>query len=166
MKKVLLVVDMQEVCIGENHAKIFQYEEDLIDRVNEVIGCNENNMVIYIRNVMKRNVINKFAPFKAYAGSKEIELVRGLRIVSDLCFDKYEVDAFSNAELVKFCEDNQVEEIEIIGVDGGGCVALSALGACKLGYKVIVNTRAIGTMFTGKEKKFHERLKKMGAEIL
>ena len=25
MKKVLLVVDMQEVCIGENHAKIFQY---------------------------------------------------------------------------------------------------------------------------------------------
>ena len=96
MKKVLLVVDMQEVCIGENHAKIFQYEEDLIDRVNEVIGCNENNMVIYIRNVMKRNVINKFAPFKAYAGSKEIELVRGLRIVSDLCFDKYEGDAFGS----------------------------------------------------------------------
>ena len=51
-------------------------------------------------------------------------------------------------------------------MDGGGCVPLSALGACKLGYKVIVNTNAIGTMFTGKQKKFYERLERLGAEII
>lgn len=166
MAKVLLVVDMQEFCVGEKHAKLFQYKENLIDNVNEVIASNTDNIVIYIRNIMKKNLVNKFAPFQAYEGSKEIELVKGLHVVSDICFDKYEADAFSNEELVKFCEDHQVEEIEVIGVDGGGCAALSALGACKLGYKVIVNTKAIGTMFTGKEKKFHERLKRFGATIL
>ena len=166
MEKVLLVVDMQEICVGEKHAKVFQYEEDLIKKVNEVIDLNKNNIVIYIRNVMKKNLINKFAPFQAYEGSKEIELVKGLHVVSDICFDKYEGDAFSNKKLVKFCEENQVTEIEVIGVDGGGCVPLSALGACKLGYKVIVNTNAIGTMFTGKQKKFYERLERLGAEII
>lgn len=166
MAKVLLVVDVQEVCLGEKHAKIFQYEEDLLERVNEVIEENRENIVVYIRNVMQKNLVNKFAPFKAYEGSKEIELVEGLHVVSDFCFDKYEGDAFSNPELAKFCEENQVKEIEVIGVDGGGCVPLSALGACKLGYKVTVNTKAVGTMFTGKQKKFYERLVKLGAEII
>ncbi len=34
-----------------------------------------------------------------------------------------------------------------MGVDGGACVALTALGAIKNGYKVIVNEAAIGTMY-------------------
>ena len=51
MKKVLLVVDMQEVCIGENHAKIFQYEEALIDRVNEV--CDMQQAVDELNDVLR-----------------------------------------------------------------------------------------------------------------
>ena len=166
MSKVLLVVDMQEICVGEKHAKIFQYEDDLIEKVNEVIALNKNNIVIYIRNVMKKNLVNKFAPFKAYEGSEEIKLVKSLNVVSDFCFDKYEGDAFSNKELVEFCEEKQVKEIEVIGVDGGACVPLSALGACRLGYQVTVNTKAVGTMFTGKRKKFYERLERLGAKIV
>lgn len=166
MAKALLVIDMQEFSLGENHAKVFRYEQDLIDKVNQVIEAYQGEFVIYIRNIMKRNIINKFAPFQAYEGTKEIELVNGLHIVSDLCFDKYEADAFSNSSLVKFCQDNHIEEIEVIGVDGGGCVALTALGACKLGYKVLVNMHAIGTVFSGKQKKFHERLRRKGATIL
>ncbi len=34
----------------------------------------------------------------------------------------------------------------MIGVDGGGCVALTALGAIKEGYKVIVNENSFGTL--------------------
>lgn len=89
MKKALLVIDMQNVCVGERHAAFFKYDnETLIHEVNRVIGANENNPVIYIKNVMKKNLINKFAPFQAYEGTEEVELVNNLRIVSNNVFTK------------------------------------------------------------------------------
>lgn len=56
--------------------------------------------------------------------------------------------------------------VEVIGVDGGGCVSLTALGAMKEGYKVIVNEKAIGTMFVKKENKYFKQLKEAGAEFV
>ena len=66
-EKALLVIDMQNVYVGEKHARFFQYNNsDLLHEVNKIIDANENNLVIYIKNVMKKNLINKFAPFHAY----------------------------------------------------------------------------------------------------
>ncbi len=56
--------------------------------------------------------------------------------------------------------------VEVVGVDGGGCVALTALGAVKEGYKVIVNENAIGTMFAKKRNKYFKKLKDAGAEFI
>lgn len=165
-RKALIVVDMQEVCVGKNHAECFQYPDSLLPAVNQIIDENKENIVVYIRNIMKKNTINKFAPFHAYEGSKEVELVEGLHIVSDNIFDKYTGDAFSNKELPEFLEKSDVDEVEIIGVDGGGCVPLTALGAVKNGYKVVVNTKGIGTMFTKKHDSFFRKLEKKGATIL
>ena len=51
---------MQNVCVGEKHARFFQYNNsDLLHEVNKVIDANENNLVIYIKNVMKKNLMNK-----------------------------------------------------------------------------------------------------------
>ena len=61
---------------------------------------------------------------------------------------------------------NHIDTIEIIGLDGGGCVSLTAFGALKNGYRVILNTSAIGTMFNTKKEKYYEKLKKLGAEFL
>lgn len=80
--KTLIVMDMQEVSVGVNHAKMFCYKNDLIERVNEVIDSFDKERVIYIRNVMKDNLLNKFAPVKAFIGTKEVELVEGLHIVN------------------------------------------------------------------------------------
>lgn len=56
MKKALLVIDMQNVCAGENDAKYFKYNNvDMIKAVNGVIGFNKDNSVIYIKNIMKYN---------------------------------------------------------------------------------------------------------------
>ena len=47
MKKALLVIDMQNVCVGEKHASYFKYDnEALIKSVNEVIDSYDNEMVI------------------------------------------------------------------------------------------------------------------------
>ncbi|MGN0153943.1 MAG: isochorismatase family protein [Lachnospiraceae bacterium] len=167
MKKALLVIDMQNVCVGDNHATYFKYNNtDLVEAVNEVIDTNKDNMVIYIKNVMKNNFLNKFAPFHAYEGTEDVELVNNLQIVSENIFTKYEGNAFSNSALNEFLKKSDIECVEVVGVDGGGCVALTALGAIKEGYKVIVNENAIGTMFVKAKNKYFKQLKDAGAEFI
>lgn len=64
-----------------------------MEAVNGVIDINKDNMVIYIKNIMKKNLLNKFAPFHAYEGTEDVELVNNLQIVSDNIFTKYEGNA-------------------------------------------------------------------------
>ncbi len=167
MKKALLVIDMQNVCVGEKHAKYFKYDnEALIKSVNEVIDSYEGNIVVYIKNVMKKNLISKLAPFQAYEGTKEVELVSNLHVVSDYIIKKYEGNAFSNPKLNEFLKEHNIECVEIVGVDGGGCVALTALGAIKEGYSVIVNESATGTMFHKNKEKYFKKLRDADARFV
>ena len=167
MKKALLVIDMQNVCVGEKHSSYFKYDnKGLIHEVNKVIDSNENNLVVYIQNVMKKNILNKFAPFNAYEGTEDVELVKELHIVSNNVYIKYEGNAFSNPALNALLKEHNIEYVEVVGIDGGGCVALTALGAIKEGYKVIVNGMAIGTMFDKNKDKYFKKLRKAGAEFI
>lgn len=166
MKKALLVIDMQEVSVGKNHAEYFKYDRGLLSTVNQIIDENQENLVVYIRNVMKKNLLNKFAPFQAYEGSKEVELAEGLHIISGNVFDKYVGDAFSNEQLDEFLKTNEVSIVEVIGVDGGGCVSLTALSAIQKGYKVVVNTKAIGTVMAKKRDTYFKKLDNLGAEFM
>ena len=167
MKKAVLVIDMQNVCVGKNHSSYFKYDTDnLIKAVNDVIEDNKDGLVVYIKNLMKRNFINKFAPFKAYEGTEEVKLVDNLKIVSGYVLVKYTGDAFSNPDLHKLLADEKIDTVEIVGVDGGGCVSLTAMGAVKNGYKVIMNTKAIGTTFEKNRDKYFKKLEKLGAEFV
>lgn len=167
MKKALLVIDMQNICVGEKHAAYFVYDnESLLQEVNKVIDVNTGNMVIYIKNVMKKNFINRFAPFQAYEGSVETELVEGLHIVSDNIYTKYKGDAFTNPALNDLLKEHNIECVEVIGVDGGACVVRTALGAIKAGYHVIINETAIGTMFVKNKEKFYKKLRKAGVQFV
>lgn len=74
----------------------------MIRTVNEVIDANKDNLVVYIKNVMKKNLINKLAPFQAYEGTEEVDLVSNLHIISDYVFTKYEGNTFSNPNLMNF----------------------------------------------------------------
>lgn len=53
-----------------------------------------------------------------------------------------------------------------IGVDGGGCVSLTALGAIDNGYKVMLNTTCIGTVFEKQRDKYYKKLQDKGALII
>ena len=165
MKKALLVIDMQEATVGKNHADFFKYDDDLLRRVNNVIGATDAELVVYIKNLMKNTLINKMAPVKVFDGMPEAELAEELKKVSQHVYAKYVGDAFSNADFAKLLRDKQIDTVEVIGVDGGGCVSLTALGAIDNGYRVFVNTSAIGTMFDKKRDKLYEKLRKAGATI-
>lgn len=164
--KLLFVIDMQEVTVGENHAKMFHYEENLMARVNARIEEYPPEHVIYIRNLMKKNLINKLAPVQVYDGTHEAELADGLRVVSEHIFKKYQGDAFTNNELERFVAEQAPKEIEMVGVDGGGCVGLTAIGAASRGYQVSVNQNCVGTIMTKQEKKLRRKMERMGIKYL
>lgn len=167
MKKALLVIDMQNICVGKNHSPYFKYNNDvLIEAVNKVIDDNKENLVIYIKNVMKKNLINKFAPFHAYEGTDEADLVNDIHMVSENVFTKYKGNAFTNFVLNDLLKKNNIEYVEVVGVDGGGCVGLTAFGAIKEGYKVIVDEDAVGTMFVKNKNKYFKKLKALGTEFI
>lgn len=169
MKKALLVIDMQNIFVGKNSAKyIFKYNKDkLISSVNNIIDINKDNLVIYIKNIMTNNLFNRmFAPFKAFDNTNEVELIDKLKVTSQNIFKKYKGDAFSNKDLLTFLRKNNIEEIEIIGLDGGGCVSLTAMGAIKNGFKVTLNTNAIGTTFEKRKERYYKKLEKLGAEFI
>lgn len=104
--------------------------------------------------------------FQCYEGTLQAELVKGLHVNSKYCFTKYKGDAFSNPKLTTFIKENGIDLIELVGVDGGGCVSLTAISACDLGFKVVLNNNAIGTTFVRKRNKYSKRLKKLGAEFV
>lgn len=157
---------MQEVTVGSNHDDFFKYDTELLHKVNAVVAENSTAVVVYIKNLMKNNLLNKLAPVKVFEGMECAELANELSIVSPYCFQKYKGDAFSNDEFTSFLKESEIDTVELIGVDGGGCVALTAIGACKKGYKVIMNTSAIGTMLESKRDKYYDRLKQLGAEFI
>ena len=166
MSKCLFVVDMQEIIVGKQHAKFFKYDTKLVEAVNQRISKYDSNNVIYIIQLMKRNFINSLLPFKAYKGTKEAEIAEEILRVNNTVVEKYKGDAFSNSELVNILKAKNVNEIEIVGVDGGGCVSLTAIGAIKAGYKVIVNTNAIGTMYEKNKREYFKKLMALGAEFI
>ena len=167
MGKALLVIDMQNVFVGKNHNKMFNYNhEELIFNANKLIDSYPEDSVFYIINIMKKNLINIFAPFKVYEGTKEAEIAEEINVVSDLIFKKYKSDAFTNkASLERLRQDN-IREVEIIGVDGGGCVANTALGAIRNGFKVVINNQCVGTIFKENVDELNKELKEKGAKFV
>ena len=166
MSKCLLVVDMQEITVGKQHADFFNYSTEIIDNVNKIIKEYDVDNVIYIVNLMKDNLISKFAPFKAFKGTKEVELAKELDIVNDNIIEKYKGNAFTNPKLNKLLQQKNCDEVEIVGVDGGGCVANTAFGALENGYKVTIQKAAVGTMFIKKSEKYNMQLLDKGVKFI
>lgn len=167
MNKALLVIDVQRVFTGEGHHKLFDYREDLLSDINGIIEDNKDNTVIYIYNYMKRNFINKLAPFHMYENTSESEPAEGLNIISEYKFVKYEGNAFSNPDLDKLLKEKGIDTVEVIGLDGGACVPMTALGAAEKGYKVIVNSKGTDTfkLRANRKRKLEKKLKELGAEF-
>lgn len=146
---------------------MFKYDnENLVKAVNKVIRNNESNHVIYIQNLMKENFFTKLLPFRVFEGSESAAFVSDLLIVTDYIFGKYKGDAFSNPLLKLKLDELGVDEVELIGIDGGGCIAKTAFGAIKAGYKVTINMNAIGTIFKKKEERFNLKLKELGVKFI
>lgn len=160
MKTALLVIDMQNDYLWENRKKLFSYDTArLTASVNALV--HRYRLVIYIRHIIQNLPTNRLLFGYSIAGTEGAELYGGLDIVSDYCFDKYFGDAFTNRALGKLLREQGVETVHLCGLDECGCVAATALGAVKRGFKTEIIRKGTATMLPAtKVAKTHEKLRK------
>ncbi|MFZ5985990.1 MAG: isochorismatase family cysteine hydrolase [Bacillota bacterium] len=147
-KKALLVVDIQEDFTGIAARSPFPFKgsDTLISTVNRLLDAASGNdlLVAYIGHELPDNFISR-----ALTGSRSIKGQPGARmdsrlhIVNSNYFSKCISDSFSSWKLNDFLENNHVNEVYIVGLDGEKCVYKTALGALNRGYKVTIIKDAI-----------------------
>lgn len=169
MKKALLVIDLQEDYVGEKrNKKIFKYNsQELLEKINLKINeSKEEGMVIYISNIFNNTLFNRVIFRYGIENTNGSKLVQGLNIISDVTFNKSKGNAFTNPSLVSFLKGNDVGELELVGVDGGGCVGLTAKGGAKLGFKINIINNCVGTAFTKRAEKLNKVLREIGVNFI
>jgi nicotinamidase-related amidase len=163
MSNALLVIDMQEILVGTNHAKLFAYDTDVLLRnVNRWIAEYPPQNVYYIRKVMKKNLLNRISPIQAFDGTPAADLAGALTVVSGKNFTKYGGDAFENPSLTEDLRAVGITHVDIVGVDGCGCVPLTAEGAVREGLSARILSDAVATMSPKREAKQKARVMALG----
>lgn len=151
MADVLVVIDMQPdyIGLGKKHAI-----SPLVENVNKKIKSYPNDRVIYI--------LNRFF-WDRYKSPKLF--LEELNVVSEHMFEKRRPSCFSNLSLVEFLVDRGVTSLELIGVDGNGCIKASALSAARLGYDVELDLECIGVENYRRFRKTLSILSKKGVKL-
>ncbi|MCL2698416.1 MAG: cysteine hydrolase [Oscillospiraceae bacterium] len=121
----------------------------LISNINMRIKqyLRNGDMIVYIQNIAK---------------GKKSNLVNGLHVVSEFIFDKNRASCFTNHELKAFLKENNITDIELVGVDGNYCVGMSALDGVKHGYNIKLILECIGVINTNRFEKMKEKLLNAG----
>lgn len=163
-KKALIVLNMQKAYVGKEHEEEFKFDEDILIKVNDAIA--ENTSVIYVRSLMKYNLITMFAKLQMFDGTKAAQLTEGLFMKGDIVFDKYKPGAFTNKKLIRYLIANNIDAVEICGVDVNNCVYQTVLGAIENQVSAVINTKAITTMNEHKLKHQYNLLKAKGVQFL
>lgn len=170
MKAALIVIDMQNDYLYEKRKPQFCYDtEKLTSAVNGLIDKyhSDGSDVIYIRHIIQNLPTNRLLFGYSIAGTEGAELYGGLKIVSEMCFEKLFGDALTNKKLLETVRTKGYDELHLCGLDEYGCVTSTALGAAKRGITARILRRGTATVFPdAKAAKARERLKKAGIEYI
>jgi len=150
--KALVIVDMQEAYIGEKSKYRFSNKKELIDCINQRIKkAKRGTAVIYIKN-KRKGVASDF--------------VDGLNIVSNLIFLKEKGNCFSSEDFTNYINRNNVNEIEVVGIDGDVCVKSTCIDGIKKGLKVTIILSCIGVINEERFLKTQQALTELGIKII
>ncbi|MQS45315.1 isochorismatase family protein [Companilactobacillus mishanensis] len=123
LAQVLVVMDMQE-----GYSDCYEFDE-LVEKINDRISeyREEGHPIIFIQNV------DKGTP----EGSKEWKIAKKLDYQSgDMTVQKHHLNAFYRTELNDLLSDNDLEQLEICGVETEYCCNATITMAHGLGYQV------------------------------
>lgn len=167
----LLVIDIQEDLTGKRAKSPYPYSnsEVFIDNVNSIIdiALEKSFQVIYIKQEFKNSfediLLSKGILINGHAGT---QFDSRLKLKSQNIFSKRQSDAFSNLELEKFLEKNQINHLYIIGLDANMCVYKTAKGGLNRNYKVTAIENGIITLDMNKMNSILEKYKKNKISVI
>jgi nicotinamidase-related amidase len=171
INSALLVVDIQNDFTTKNgkYPIDLSQADEIISNVNKLINHAQqlNLTVIYIGNEYSLfNPLNIFRNFAAIVGSEGAKLDPRLTLINQNYFPKSTGDAFSNPDLIKFLNQNDIDEAIVVGVYAEACILATVKGAIEQKLRVKVLADGIGAKSQGKREIYLEKYKKIGAEIL
>ncbi len=170
MNKALLVIDVQEDIIGENHHKRFKYEnrEQLIANINKSIEDyhKKGYAIIYVAEVLPRTPVHKLIAGCLIKGTEGVKLAKDLKVVTDYYFEKRKASALSNRKLCKLIDEKKIDKLVLCGFDESACVSATAKAAAFERFKVNIIKNSVGTINLKKTKKLREKLKKAGVKYI
>lgn len=149
----LVIVDMQEDYIGKNTKYKFSDKELLIEKINLVINeyKKKDSLIIYVKNIRKGNCS---------------KLVTGLNVESNLVFEKESSSCFTSTEFCNCLKSNNINEIEVVGIDGNCCIKSTAIDAVKNNIKAVVPLNLVGVINLSRFIKTIEKLKQSNVIVL
>jgi len=166
-KKALLVIDMQNDYLWSKRKEMFSYDtEQLVGNVNRAIERYQENGydIIYIKHILSKLL---WGVGFSIRGTEGAELYSGLKMVSDLVFEKNHSDTFTAKAFREHVKNQGYTEVALCGLDECGCVGATAKGAVKAGLKVKMLTDCIGRRFPEKKvKAMRDELVSLGVEYM
>jgi nicotinamidase-related amidase len=173
-RRALLVVDVQEDYTGATARGRFPYPNsaEFIERLNALAERGEaaGLDVIYIRQVLRRPLSRLVSHLvlgsTALAGEPGAEFDRRLRLVSNDRFQKPFSDAFSSREFEAFVRARGIGELFLAGLDGAGCIDVTARGARQRGLSVTVLEDAVTSQSSERFQERKAEYPKLGIRVL
>jgi nicotinamidase-related amidase len=173
-RKALLVVDAQEDYTGVTARGRFPYPDsaDFIARLNALSERAKaaGLEVIYVRQVLRRPlsrlVSHLFLGSTTLEGAPGAEFDRRLRLVSNDRFQKPFSDAFSSRAFEEFVRARGIGELFLAGLDGAGCIDVTARAARQRGLSVTVLEDAVTSQSRERFRERKTEYPKLGIRVL
>lgn len=170
--EALIILDFQNDFFGQNAKLPVDSAQGVraIATVQALLSSIDTSAtrVVYIGNEFPKSdrIANWFRNGAAIQGTSGAELLT--EIPNDLgpYFSKQEGDAFSNAQLGAWLQQQNISRITIAGVFADQCVMATARGALKNGYSVAVYQNGVAASNEKNLQKAYKRFADLGIEIL
>ena len=135
----LVVIDLQND-ITKNY-------KEIIANVNEAIdwAAQKGLGIVYIQHNNLSAGTRTFKP-----GTRGVELVPELNVVSDHIFTKVKSNALTNEAFTAFIQERGISEFYVVGADAAACIKSTCYNMAKSGYTVHVLSDCI-TSYDKKE---------------
>jgi nicotinamidase-related amidase len=170
-KRALLLIDFQRDFLrGSGRLPVAASQvEPVIEAANRAQrqARAEGVTIIAIGNEFRRrdwlaNLFRRFAALAGSAGARWDERVprEGLRY-----FAKWRGSAFSNPELERFLEAENVGALDLAGLYAGACISATASDALRRGYRVAVLGDAVADRSDAARRRALRRLGRLGAVV-
>jgi nicotinamidase-related amidase len=136
MKKALIIIDIQKGFVNKLTNKVPSKVR------NFILKNKKNYKLIIFTKYMNRKSSNfaKNLNWKGFLNNKQTDIVDELKgfIQSNNLYLKYTYSSFVDDKLLAYLKDNEIEQVELAGIDTENCVLTFARDAFYRGFKVVV----------------------------